>query len=159
MNERDYIGKRGETIFTFLITRRCDGRFWLDCTFQGEKAEAKDFIVNLIDPGCGEATFFVQVKATTKGYTGKGPKQKLRANVSKKDIQKLKQSPGPTFVAGIDVELEVGFLVAITDATGDRLSGIPCTHQIDCTLIKGVWQEVEQYWTKRNMLAKKSMYS
>jgi hypothetical protein len=40
MDDRDYIGKRGETIFAFLITKMCDGRFWLDYTFLGGKAES-----------------------------------------------------------------------------------------------------------------------
>ena len=159
MNERDYIGKRGETIFAFLSGKKCNGRFWLHCDFLGDKAETKDFTVHLIEPGCGEATFFVQVKATTKGYTGKGAKRKLKVSLSKQDVAKLKRVTGPAFVAGIDIELEDGFLLAITKNTGDKLSGIPCTHQIDCGLIQEIWTEVEKYWAKRNMLAKKSLFS
>ena len=93
------------------------------------------------------------------GYAGRGANRKLKVKVSKKDVKKLKGVTGTAFVVGIDVELEVGFLLAITDATGDRLSGIPCTHSIDCTLIQELWQEVERYWVKRNMLAKKSLFS
>jgi hypothetical protein len=159
MNEKDYIGKRGETIFAFLIGKKCDDRFWFHTDFLGDKAETKDFIVNLIEPSCIEATFFAQVKATTKGYSGRGANRKLKVNVSKKDVKKLKAVTGPAFVVGIDVELEVGFLLAITEDTGDRLSGLPCTHTIDCTLIQRLWKEVEQYWVQRNMLAKKSLFS
>jgi hypothetical protein len=95
MNEKDYIGKRGETIFAFLIGKKCSGRFWFHCDFLGDKAETKDFVVYLIDPACTEATFFVQVKATSRGYSGKGKKRKLKANVSKKDVKKLKGVNGP----------------------------------------------------------------
>ncbi|MCI0457598.1 MAG: hypothetical protein L0Z62_11560 [Gemmataceae bacterium] len=159
MHARDYIGKRGETIFAFLIGKKCSGRFWFHCDFLGDKAETKDFTVYLIEPSCEEATLFVQVKSTSKGYTGKGSNRKLKVNVSKKDVAKLKKVTGPAYVAGIDVELECGFLLAITKATGDRISGIPCKHPIDCALIEKLWKEAESYWAKRNMLAKKSMFS
>lgn len=159
MNERDYIGKRGETVFAFLISKKCRGRFWFYSEFLGDKAETKDFTVYLIEPDYTEATFFAQVKATSKGYSGKGVNRKLKANVSKKDVKKLKELTGPAYVVGIDIELDQGFIIAITEETGERLSGIPCRHKIDCDLIQKLWKEVTHYWTKRNMLAKKSMFS
>jgi hypothetical protein len=159
MNEKDYIGKRGETIFAFLIGKQCNGRFWFHADFLGDKAETKDYTVLLINPSCGEATFFVQVKATTRGYSGKGAKRKLKANVSKKDVEKLKRVTGPAFVAGIDIELEAGFLIAITQATAGKISGIPCTHRIDCNMIPNLWKEIETYWLNRNMTAQQSMFS
>lgn len=159
MNERDFIGKRGETIFAFLIGKKCNGQFWFHCDFLGDKAETKDFIVYLINPTGGEATFFVQVKATSKGYSGKGRTRKLKANVTKSDVQKLKRVTGPAFIAGIDVEAEEGYLVAVTKRSRTRYSGIPCTHKIDCTLIEKLWKSVEDYWVKRNMTAEKSLLS
>lgn len=91
MNDRDRIGKRGETVFAFLIGKQCGGRFWFDPAFLDGKSETKDFAVSLIDPKCGEATLFVQVKATARGYSGKGTKRKLRVSVSKADVAKLKR--------------------------------------------------------------------
>jgi hypothetical protein len=160
MNEKDYIGMRGETVFSFLIGKRCKKRFWFTAKSLGEKAETKDFSVTLIRPSCGEATFFVQVKATTKGYTGKGPSRKLRAAVTREDVQKLKLVTGPAYVAGIDIQSECGFLVAITKDTSDKaISGIPCRHAINCTLIPKLWKEVETYWSPRNMLAQNSQFA
>jgi hypothetical protein len=159
MNERDYIGKRGETLLDYLIGKRCDGRFWFTCQYAGEKAEAKDFTVSCVNPSCYEATFFVQVKATTRGYTGKGKSRKLRASVSAKDVKRLKNLTGPAFIAGIDVENEEGYLVSVTKNSPAKYSGIPCTHKIDCPLIKKLWKRVEQYWVKRNMAARKSLLS
>ncbi len=60
MNQRDYIGKRGETIFAFLIGKKCKGQFWFHCEFLGDKAETKDFTIYCIEPSCTEATFFVK---------------------------------------------------------------------------------------------------
>jgi len=160
MNERDRIGKRGETVFAYLIGRRCDGRYWFDPAFLDGKSETKDFLVSLIDPECGEATLSVQVKSTTQGYSGKGVKRKLKVQVSKADVAKLKTLKSPTFVAGIDVEAEVGFLLAITEITPNKtITGIPCLNPIDCKLIVKLWKEVEQYWKKRNMRAKRSFCS
>src|SRR5436309_3204592 len=124
MNQRDYIGKRGETIFAYLITKKCKGRFWFHCEFLGDKAETKDFTVSCIEPSCGEATFFVQVKATSKGYTGKGRKRKLKVNVSEKDVKKLKRVTGPAFIAGIDIEAEEGYLVSVTQRSPKKYVGI-----------------------------------
>jgi hypothetical protein len=159
MNEKDYIGKRGEIVFAFLIGKKCEGRFWFDCHYLGDKAETKDFMVYLIDPPRNEATFFVQVKATSKGYTGSGAQRKLKVCVTKKDVKKLKSVAGPAYVAGIDVEREHGFLCAITEKTGERLSGIPCTHRIDCALIVSLWKEVKEYWGSKKMLPADSLFS
>jgi hypothetical protein len=159
MSEKDHIGKRGEVIFAFLIGKKCSGRYWFDSHFLGDKAPTKDFTVSLINPSSGEATFFAQVKATSKGYTGKGANRKLKVNVTRRDVSKLKQVTGPTYIAGIDTELEVGFLLAITDATADSLSGIPCRHRIDCKLIVKLWREIDRYWAKRNMRLKRSVFS
>jgi len=159
MNEKDFIGKRGETIFAFLIGKKCNGRFWFHCDFLGDKAETKDFVVYLIKPACTEATFFVQVKATSKGYTGKGKSRKLKANVSKKDVKKLQGVTGPAYIVGIDVETEEGYLVAVTKKSRSHYSGIPCKHKIDCALIEKLWKDIEAYWVNRNMTATKSLFS
>lgn len=159
MSEKDYIGMRGEIIFEYLIGKKCSGRFWFHATFAGEKAETKDYIVSLIKPSTGDATFFAQVKATTKGYSGKGAARKLRAKVTKKDMAKLKKVNGPAYVIGIDVEEEVGYLVAVTKNSGKSLSAIPTSYRIECGLIEKLWQEIDGYWSERNMLANKSLFS
>jgi hypothetical protein len=114
MGEKDYIGKRGELIFGVLIMQKCAGRYWFDPEYLGGKVETKDFTVTLIKPDCGQGTFFVQVKATSKGYKGTGKKRRLKVNVTKAEVLKLKQVPGPAFVAGVDVETETGFMHPIT---------------------------------------------
>ncbi len=159
MNIADYIGKRGEIIFSMLITRWCGGKPWFDVVFLGEKAEAKDFMVNLIEPTCGDANFFVQVKATRQGYVGKSVTGKLKVNVEKEDIEKLKMVPAPTYVVGIDLIAECGFIVAITQSTAGAMWGIPTKHRINCRLIKSLWQEVDDYWKAKKMIASTSKFS
>jgi hypothetical protein len=158
MNLKDYIGKRGEKIFSVLITKFCDGKPWFDDTFLGEKAEARDFLVNLVEPTSGDAIFYVQVKATSKGYTHKGTR--LKANVTEKEIQKLQKINAPVDFVGIDIHLEKGYLLSVASVTASGLRGIPTRHPLDCNTIKSLWQEVDFYWErKRRKPPKKSRFS
>jgi len=158
MNIQDYVGKRGERIFSVLITRWCDGTPWFDDVFLGEKQPTKDFIVNLIEPTSGDACFYVQVKATRRGYVGTGADRKLIVRVSKKDVQKLRKAPGPAFVVGIDIDAERGFIVSINDSTKGGLNGISVRHPLNCHTIKKLWKEVDDYWKGRQMLMKQSSF-
>jgi len=47
---KDQIGKRGESLFTAMITRPCYNRMWFMDTFMGDKYPTIDFYVDLIDP-------------------------------------------------------------------------------------------------------------
>lgn len=160
MNLQDQIGIRGEALFRKVITKWCDDRIWFVDTFLGEKFQAKDYLVTLIDPTCGgDATFYVQVKATTQGYTGSGDSQKLRANVSADDIEDLKGANAPVYVMGVDIINEKAYLVGVTDLTG-VLHGIPTTHLIDdCVAIKKLWNEVNDYWKARKMMLPNTQFS
>src|SRR5947209_3953474 len=143
MTLKDYIGKRGEKIFSVLITKFCGGKPLFDETFLGEKHEAKDFLVNLVDSTSGDAYFFVQIKATSAGYFGKGSDRKLRVRVTKQDVAKLKKVSAPTYVVGIDVEKECGFMMSITAATSGGISGISTRHRLNCTTLRALWREVD----------------
>lgn len=159
MDLNDLIGMRGEIVFQMLITRWCEGTPWFTVTFLGEKAETKDFMVRLVEPTTGDAHCFVQVKGTTQGYSGKGKDRKLKAKVEWDDIEKLKQAPAPTFVVGIDVQGDKGYLVAITQETNTGFSAIPTTHPLNCHTIKRLWKEVNDHWQAREMLAISSQFS
>ncbi len=159
MNLKDLIGKRGEDVFAYLIGEWCFGRMWFFADFLGAKGEALDHRVSLIAPSTFGAVFYVQVKSTTRGYSGQGAKRKLKVKVSKEDIRKLKTVPGPAFVAGIDINQKVGYLKAVTAKTPVRqLSGIPCDKPINCTNIRKLWREIDRYWRKRNMAAEDSYF-
>lgn len=159
MNIKDYIGKRGETIFKALITKWCGGRPWFDDIFLGEKAETRDFLVNLIGPSVVASLFYVQVKSTRKGYTGKGANKKLKVSVTKEDVSKLKNSAGPAYICGIDIVNNCGFLFSITKTTRGPISGIPSRYRINCRTIRKLWKEVDDYWKNRDMLPGTSQFS
>lgn len=109
MDRRDRTGNRGENIFRYLITKWCGGNQWFTETFLGEKSEAKDFLLNLIDPSSGDAICYVQVKSTVRGAYKKG--QKLRGSVKQSDIAKLKKLKAPVYVVGVDVVAEMAYIV------------------------------------------------
>jgi hypothetical protein len=152
MDLRDYIGKRGEKIFSVLITRWCDGRPWFDEQFLGEKAEAKDFVVHLVGPTSGDATFYVQVKSTREGYHGQGANRKLRVGLSREDLEKLQAVHAPTYVVGIDIQAERGYIVAITADLKKGFSRLSTRHPLNCKTIKTLWKEVDDYWVARKSM-------
>jgi hypothetical protein len=158
MNLADRIGKRGENIFRVLITRWCDGHPWFDEIFLGDKQETIDFMVKLIDASTGGACFCVQVKATKTGYSGSGSNRKLKVKVSREDVKKLKQTKLPTYVVGIDIDKERGYVMAITQSSEDQISGIPTRKPLNCKTIKTLWKEVDDYWKTRPMLPEKSQF-
>jgi len=158
MNERDYIGKRGEAIFRFLITDWCDGEPWFDDNFLGEKQPIKDFIVNLIEPSSGDAVFYAQVKATNGKYVGKGRARRLKVKLSKKDTAKLKQAPGPAFLVGIDIASRKGYFVQLSARSPESFSSLALRHRLNCRNIKKIWRKVDDYWKTRSMLPASSEF-
>jgi hypothetical protein len=149
---RDHIGHRGENIFRVLITRFCYARFYFREVFLGEKHETTDFAVELIDPSCAGACFYVQVKSTMRGYTGDGGDKLLNVSLRKRDINKLRRVPGPAFLVGIDVREERGYIRAITASTDGAISGLTTRHPLNCRTIRALWEEVDSYWIARTML-------
>jgi hypothetical protein len=152
MNQRDYIGKRGEAIFRFLITDWCDGEPWFDDNFLGEKQPVTDFIVHLIEPTTGGAVFYAQVKATNGKYVGTGRTRRLKVKLSARDTAGLKQAPGPAFLVGIDITTRRGYFVQLTARSPKSYSSLPLRHRLNCRNLKKIWQQVDAYWGARSML-------
>jgi hypothetical protein len=152
------VGKRGEVLFRSLITRWCGGRPWFDEVFLGEQFEARDFMVNLVEPSTVEACFFVQVKATALGYTGSGVRRRLRVQISRRDIETLKNAPGPAFVVGMDIHSDrKGYIVAVTKSS-KGFSSLPTRHPLNCRTLRRLWREVDEYWMRRKMLPDASAF-
>ena len=87
MQEHDQIGSHGEFVFQALISRRCRGRFYFHPLHMGEKHPTADMLVEALDcPGI-QANFYVQVKSTTKGYSGAGVLEKLNVSVGRADLR------------------------------------------------------------------------
>src|SRR5215469_728683 len=92
MGITDVIGGRGEAIAFARLARVCRTDadlpyFWPH--YLGEKCEAFDFLVELVDAGEKTPFFFVQVKATRKGYTRTQTPPRLRVEVSERDVCRM----------------------------------------------------------------------
>lgn len=143
------IGKRGENIFSTIISRNVDTKgFLLDPTFLGEKFPTVDFHVDLLKYKKKRAFFFASVKTTTQGY--KSNDTKLNISIPKKELSRLKKLCVPVYIFGIDEVKEVGYVVSANNInTKKNLNGIPITHKIDLTntnVINELWNEVKNYW-------------
>jgi hypothetical protein len=103
MASTDDIGSRGESNFEVLVTKikRRDRQPLFRTHFLGDKFGALDYLVELVGFRGGSAHCFVQVKTTTRGYTSLAP-QRLRVDVTQKDIDRMIAFPAPTYVVGVD---------------------------------------------------------
>lgn len=146
---REDIGERGEWLFRLLMTELC-GRSdpFFRPRFLGDKYPTFDFIVEVVDQP--SYFFFVQVKATTLGYTTKG--NRLRIQVSQDDINRMVACPAPAYVVGIDAtQINVGFLLSANEPR-DNVASLTTRHKIDCGVLKRLRDEVVAFWSSRNMV-------
>lgn len=160
MSASDDLGRRGESLCHVLLTKFCGRtRPYFNPQFLGDKFASLDFLVELIGSQRGTPYFFVQVKATRAGYQMDGTGQRrLKVKVSRRDVQRLKQYPGPTYVIGIDEPTQTGFVVSVDDDCPNILTGLPTTHELNCANLRRLWQEVDDYWRVRDMMMKASAF-
>src|SRR4051812_40627594 len=134
------IGKRGESIFSTIISRYVDpAGFLLDPTFLGEKFPTVDFYVHLLNYNTKKAFFFASVKTTTVGYTADNTK--LKITVDKAELAELIKYPIPVYLFGIDENKEIGYFVCANhlDAT-KNLNGIPTKYSVNATNVRLLWE-------------------
>lgn len=150
----DALGQRGEAIFRVLITKfdSHSGPLF-NPKFLGDKWRGVDFIVELVGTGPTTPYFFVQVKTTRLGYTAK--EHRLKVNVSTNQTESLLAYPAPAYVVGIDEVTERGFIVAPRrHATGrpQRLPGLSTRYPIDRDCRRILWEEVQAFWERYNVV-------
>jgi len=159
MDEKDYIGKRGESIFSVLITTWCNRAPLFFDVFLGEKHPTTDFFVELVNPNVGKAGFYVQVKSTKGNYKGKGDGREIDVEISKEDVAELKKILAPVYVVGIDILAQRGFIKGISQETTGGIYGISTRRSLTCRTLKALWKEVDEYWAGKPMLAATSRFS
>lgn len=159
MNRKDYVGSRGEDIFRYVITRWCNGKPLFVQVFMGDKHEGTDFMVELVEPTCGHAHFFVQVKSTQSRYTGQDEDRKLDVQVSARDVETLKMIHAPTYVVGIDINDARGYITGITQRSAGGISGIHTRNLLNCRTLRTLWKEVDDYWKAMSILMRESRFS
>lgn len=150
----DDIGDRGQAIFIVLMTELC-GRNepFFRPRFLGDKVPAFDFLLELVDHPA--YYFFVQVKATTQGFT-RNP-LKLKVQISQADIDRMVACPAPTYIVGIDEPNKAGCLLSIKELR-DHVASLATDFKIDCTILGQLADEVRDYWRGRDMVLRDSRF-
>jgi hypothetical protein len=158
MATRDDIGSRGEFIFSARIMAFCGrARPCFRPYFLVAKAEAIDFLVELVDAGDRTPFFFVQVRATQKRYTKKSP-VRLKVGMSAREMMLFGLKPAPTYLVGIDEPADRGHIVGILEGMNTAIASIPTSFPLDCTTLPLLYQEVQQFWTGRKMAMAKTQF-
>ena len=144
------IGELGEGIFNVAISR--------DLIFRprhlGEKWPSSDFYVELV--GLKEHFFFiVQVKSTTQGFDKKG---NLKVKASKKKLQELNAYYCPTYLAGVDIDTEEVFLIAINKHKRKDISKLPTKFKLDNANRKLLYDDVKEFWVNTDIKAYKNAF-
>jgi hypothetical protein len=146
---REDIGERGQWLFCSLLTELC-GRNdpFFRPRFLGDKYPTFDYIVEVVDNPA--YFFFVQVKATTQGYTAQ--EHRLKIQVDQEDIDRMVACPAPAYVVGMDVTTAgQGFLLSVNEPR-DHVASLTTRFRIDCALLAQLRDEVIAFWSSRNMV-------
>ena len=151
----DEIGERAQNLFCLLITDLCGrpGPLFRP-QFLGDKYPNFDYLVELTDHP--HLFFFAQVKGTTLGYAGSS--MRLRIRVPQDAIDRMVARPAPTYLVGIDVTAtRAGFLLSVNEPMG-RITSLTTRHSIDCSTLRRLHDEVEGYWSGRDMRLRGSSF-
>ena len=148
------IGKRGESIFSTIISRYIHSQgFLLDPTFLGEKFPTIDFYVHLLNRDDIKAFFFASVKTTTLGYYTNNSKLKIALDLS--EIVELTKYKMPVYLFGIDESNETGYFICANQLNNSKnLNGISTKFPVNSSNINRLWNEVANYWNNSTEITK-----
>lgn len=162
MPANEDIGNRGEAIFELRITdpHGPGGDPLFRPYHLGEKFPTLDYLVELVGlPDGRVGYFFAQVKSTRKGFT-KRPPVRLPVQVSPGDVKRMLTYPGPTYVIGIDERPghERAYIASANRPGMGPIQGLPPTFPLDAANLNALWNEVDAYWSGKNMMMSRSVF-
>jgi hypothetical protein len=142
----DVIGDRGEAIFRVLITRMHPDRGYLfdSPRFLGEKKRTIDFWVELFHNDDLTPFFYVQVKSTANGYTQR--ENRLKVQVTERDMKRLAAYPAPTYLVGIDEVKEEGYILSANGECQTGMASFCTNYPLNSNNLVLLWEEVANYW-------------
>jgi hypothetical protein len=153
VTDTDSIGVRGEAILTVALTEPVSGKIIFRPSFLGDKWPLADVVVELVDGPTAGAFFMIQSKATTLGYTKNAPRR-IRAAIKKVHLVGLAKFKIPTYVVGINSVDRRAFLVSTIGAHHKGASSLICAYEIDEVVLKGLWDEVADFWKTASVTLK-----
>jgi len=137
------VGDLGEAIFNVEISRDYN----LRPRHLGEKWPSSDFYIELIGPK--EHFFFiVQVKSTSRGLDKKG---NLKVKMTKKKLRELNAYYCPTYLAGVDVNTNAVYLIAVNKDKRKDVSKLPTKFILDKSNRTKLFDDVKSFWENTDM--------
>ena len=148
------IGKRGESIFSTIISRYVNSKgFLLNPIFLGEKFPVVDFYIDLLEYPTKRGFFFASVKATKQGLNPN--KSKIKITISKTEIELLNKFTVPVYLFGINEQTEEGYFISANTLDNSKnLNGISTKYPLSITNIEKLWKEVCDYWENNSEITK-----
>jgi Domain of unknown function (DUF4365) len=143
---RDITGRRGENIVELCLT---DYKAFSKPLFRPGFLEGKwpaiDFYVELTSVRGKRLYFFVQAKATSSTLAISS--SSLSISTKKKDIDRLLQIPGPTYILGVHEPSKRVFVQSIHAGIPVKaISRIPLAYELTSANLRALHDEVRTYW-------------
>ena len=153
---REVTGFRGEKMVELCLTNYKDFDAPLFRPgFLGDKWPSIDFYVELQAVHKRKPYFFAQAKATAAGLS-----QSLSISVKKKDIERLLQIPGPTYIFGVHEPSGRVFVRSVHVGTPVKaITRIPLSHELTSEKLRILHDEVREFWGTDNHKPKSSAFA
>ena len=141
---REVTGFRGEKIVELRLTDyEAFQKPLFRPGFLGDKWPAIDFYVELAEVVGQCPYFFAQVKSTTADLTA----QSIKVTTKKRDIDRLLQLPGPTYIFGVHEPTQRVFVRSVHQGMPVKaITTISLQHELNSNNLRKLHDEVRRFW-------------
>jgi hypothetical protein len=155
----EVVGFRGEKILELCLTNYESFTAPLFRPgFLGDKWPAIDFYVELRSIHSRTPYFFGQAKATTKPLSKSPPA--LHISAKRRDIQRLLQIPGPTYIFGVHEPSKRVFVRSIHQGIILKsVSTIPIAYELTPKNLRALHTEVRRFWERNDYKPNHSVFA
>ncbi|MBD1903741.1 hypothetical protein NDI44_28055 [Trichocoleus sp. DQ-A3] len=151
---KDVTGSRGENIVELCLTDyQAFSKSLFNPAFLGDKWPAIEFFVELNDVPGKRLYFFAQVKTTTSALHT----LHLEISSKRKDIERLLEIPGPTYILGVHEPSSRVFAISVhTGVAVKAITKIPLAYELTnpnlqtSPNLQKLHDEVRTYWSTTN---------
>lgn len=146
-NVEEITGFRGERITELALTSyTAFTQPLFKPGFLGDKWPSIDFYVELNFVQGRRPYFFAQTKATRSPITERSSSLKISTN--KKDIERLLQIPGPTYIIGVHEPTMRAFVRSVHEGLPvQAITRIPFSHELTSANLLILYSEVKAFWS------------
>jgi len=143
---RDVTGFRGEKIVELCLTDYATfSRPLFRPGFLGDKWPAVDFYVELTGLRGRRPYFLVQSKATSGTLRKRA--DSLRISSTRRDVERLLEIPGPTYILGVHEPSRRVFVKSVHEGIAKRaVTRIQLANELTSDNLRRLYEEVRDYW-------------